>query len=578
MHYSLHITVVFVGLWILRGDVNAAKNGLSAEVLTSFARNIASVLSATLLNEYQDPPSNQSSTNLLNRIQEAQFPLDIDHAPPESPANSSNASFNRYPRYTRESSSNEGKQATFQDTLVTNVPQYSKYYNSEAYKPYEFAVNRDSRISYDQLNVETPENVNEGGAKENSIDADVKTAALHYRYHQSPGFGYKPERTHQLPNPNHYPLRLDLQSNYHRLSPQTPVGPPQSSSSAETVNPIDENENAQVARITRRPFHLNYHSPLNAPYYPFHHHAGFHPHDRPVEGESQNPANGQAGESNPSKLIDDQSQGQTAFAGYDYGPRFHYRHPYYDGFYPGFPGFYPRPFNESFRNHGNGNHGDHNGTNGAFGPYGYHHGPFFHGPKFHGPYVPYNSYYPYFHGPRRPENHGPPENHGNSEQLASPENGYADGNSTGNHHGGYPYYGGFPYYGPYHGFNFHPYPLAPFHGLPYRFGHGFHSFLFPGFKPVPYLNFYHHYPFAHWHPFGGYYHHNNRPMMAEKPGQTEKNGNENSEPAPNSEAEMLSESKLEAIRSLALSGYEKRFNPEFVSKERNGDRVFNELS
>ena len=540
-------------------------------MLTSFARNIASVLSTTLLNDYQEPPSNQSSTNLLKRIQETQFPLDANHTPPESSGSSSNASFNRYPRYTRESSSNEGKQAAFQDTFVTNVPQYSKYYNSEAYKPYEFPLNRDLRISYDQLNVEAPENVNQGGTKDNSIDADVKTASLHYsnQYHQPPGFGYKPERTQQLPNPNHYP-RLDLQPNYRRLSPQTP---PRSSSSAETLNPIDENENAQVARITRRPFHLNYHAPLNAPYYPFHDHAGFYPHDKPVEGESQptNPTNGQA-ESDPSRLIDDQSQGQTALAGYDYGPRFHYRHPYYDGFYPGFPGFYPRPFNESFHNHGNGNHGDHNGTNGAFGPHGYHHGPFFHGPKFHGPYVPYHPYYPYFHEPKRPM-----ENHGNSEQLASQENGHTDGNSTGNHHGGHPYYGGFPYYGPYHGFNFHPYPLAPFHGLPYRFGHGFHNLLFPGFKPVPYLNFYHHFPFAHWHPFGGYYPHNNRPM-GEKPG--EKNGNENSEagPASNSEAEMLSESKLEAIRSLTLNGYKERFSPEFVSKERKGDRVFNELS
>lgn len=548
-------------------------------MLTSFARNIASVLSTTLLNDYQDPPSNQSSSNLLKRIQETQFSLDIGRTQPESPEISSNTSFNRYPRYTRESSSNEGKQ-TFQNTFLTNTPQYSKYYNSEAYKPYEFASNRDARISYNQLNVETPGDVN-GGTKDNSIDVNIKTAPLHYsnQYHQPPGFRYKSEPIHQLSNANHY-AQFDPQPNYHHLSPQTPVNS-QESSRTEGLNPNDENENTQIARITRKPFNLNYHSPFTGPYYPFHQYPGFYSHHRPIEGENQpvNPSSGQD-ESNPPRLINDQNQGQTAIGGYDYSPRFHHKQPYYDGFYHGFPGFYPGPFNESFYR-GNVEQG---GSNGTYSPYDPYNPFYFHGSKF-GPYVPYNQpYYPNFNGQRRPvEPQNPPENQGHPEQITSPENVQGDVNSTGYHppYGGYPY--GFPPYGPYYGgFNFHSYPLVPFHGLPYRFG--FHNYLFPGIKPVPYLNFYpSNYPLVHSYPFGGYYPYYKRPAVTEKPEQTEKATDENHKTgsAPNSEAEMLSESKSEEVRSLISNGYKKRASFGLMTKERNkveSDRSLNQLS
>ncbi|XP_017756094.1 PREDICTED: uncharacterized protein LOC108547895 [Eufriesea mexicana] len=582
MHYPLHITLLVASLWILRDDASAAKNGLSAEVLTSFARNIASVLSTTLLTDYQEPQSNQSSnqsaSNLLKRIQETQSPLDLDRAQ-ESSKIPSNASLCRHPRHTRElSSSSDGKEA-FQNAYITNTPRHSKYHDSETHKPFEFSAKLDSRTPRDQMKADSPTNVN---ARENSIDADIKATTLHYsnQYHQPLGFRYKPEPDHQLPNTNHY-AQIGLQPHYHRLTPQTP-GLPEQPSVANEINPnAVENENPQVARITRRPYNLNYHGPFHASYYqPFHRHAGFYPQGRPIEGEGQSvaPASGQD-ESNPSRLINDQNQGQTALGGYDYGPRFHYRPYYHGGYYHGFPGFYPGPLNDSF-GPGYADHGAGNGTGGpySFGP------PYFYGPRF-GPYDPYHQpFYPSYYGNGRPaEPQNPPENQATPEQIAASENGQGNVNGTTNYPPfGYPYG---PYYG---GFNHHPYPLTPFGGLPYRFGYGFHDHPFPRIKTVPYLNFYpssyHHFPFAHWYPFGGYYPYNNhRPaMMPEKPAQAEKTANENpeaAEPPPSSEAEMLSEIKAEMIRSSASNQYKKRAS-EFVTKESKlaRDQVSNQLA
>ncbi|CAK9831604.1 hypothetical protein ANTRET_LOCUS8568 [Anthophora retusa] len=573
MHYPLHITLLLTSLWIFRIDVNAAKSGISAEVLTSFAKNFASVLSTTLLDESQDPPSNQSSINVLKRIQEARSLPEEGHVQSQGSKISSKASFNRSSRYIRKRAPlNEGKEA-FQDAYITNTPHYTKYYNSEAYNPVEFTLNGNTQVRHNQVNVDAPENVNTG---DNSIDTDIKAASLHYSNQYHP----PSEPLHQLANSNHYP-QFTRRIHYHQLQPETPVTPQQLS----TIQGINENRNniGQPARLTRRQYHnLNDQGPFHSPYHPtFHNHPEFYyPHDRPIEGENQ-PVTPNAGqeENNPARLVQDQNQGQTAFAGYDYGPRFHYTPPYHGGFHHGFPGFYPGPYNGSFNNgYTEQNGGNGTGEPGQYGP------PFFHGHRF-GPYGPYNQpYYPNYYGngrPVQPQNIQP-ENQGNPEQVAAPENGQGEPvNGTAN---GYPY--GFPPHGPYYGgFPFPGYPLV----LPYhRFGYGFHDHIFPKIKTVPYLNFYpggyHNFPFAHWYPYGGFYpYNNNRPMgMPEKPMQIEKDTNANPEAAgpPENEAEVLSESKSEAFRSSGLNQQDESPFPGFVTKERKqiARRTVNELS
>lgn len=515
-------------------------------MLTSFARNIASVLSTTLLSE--DLPVNQSSGNLLKRIQDAQPSLEIATNQSEGSETPSNASFSRYPR----SSSNE-RETIFQNPYVTNPPRYSKYHESiSSYKPYEFAVN--SRIPYNEVN--TPGNLNMINTKENSVNEDVNPPPLHY---PSPGFRYKPELIDPLSNSNHYARLADL--HYHRLSTQRPVDPGQHSTTPEQEINTDENENInQIARITRRPYNLNYRGSFHNSYYTpgFQGYPELYPRERPVESEDRYVTDGRD-ESDPSRL-EDQNQVQTALGGYDYGPRFHYGlPPYHDAFYHGFPGFYPRPYNDTFHSGYNNKETQSDGNGTGPQPYG---PPFYHHPRF-GPHQ--RPFYPNFYGRPVQPPQNPADNQENSEQIVTPENGR--GNNATYH--GYPPFGypPYPYYGPhYGGFNLHGYPLTvPFFGG-HRFGHGFHDHLFSGIKSVPYLNFYHHFPSVHWHPPYGYHHYDHRPATTtEKP--AEKTVNENSEAsASNSETEMLSEIKSsERTRSSPSRGYKKRSG--FVTKE-----------
>ncbi|XP_076754810.1 uncharacterized protein LOC143425693 [Xylocopa sonorina] len=557
MHYPLHITLLLASFSILRDDVDAAKNGLNADVLTTLAKNVASVLSTTLLSDYQDPPSNQSSSSFLRRHQETQQ-SSSDHARSESLNASSKVSFGRYTRYTHGSSPPIERNEAFQDAYITNSPRYSKYFHPEAYAPYKYTASPDTQVSQHQLNIdETPESVSVD-TRGNSIDADIKRASLHYanRYHQPPGFGYKPGPLHPLPNSNQY-AQFGREPRYQHLPSQTVDGSEQApdGSQAEGIDAsADPNQNSQTARIIRRPFNFNYHGPFHGPYHqPFHgHQHGYYPHSEV---------------GNPLRLVDHLHRGHSALGGYEYSHHFNHRGPYHDGFYPGYPGFYPHPFNDSF-NPGNVEQGGGNGTYGPQ-PYG---PPFFNGPKF-GPQFPYQQpFYPNFYGHGRPvEPQNPPENQGSPEQMASPENG--QGNGTANRP---PY--GLPPYGPYyqHGFNgYGGYPPLPFNGVPYHFGHGFHDHLFPRVKPFPYFNFYpggyHHFPSVYGHPYGGYYPYNNNraTTAAEKP--AEKSVNQNAEavePPANSEVEMLSETK-----SMAVNRYVKRasFSKEFVI--RNGDKM-----
>nr|XP_012134622.1 PREDICTED: uncharacterized protein LOC105661777 [Megachile rotundata] len=516
MHYPLHITVLFTTLWILRDDAYAVKTGFNAEVLTSFAKNVASILSSTLLGEYQDQSANQLSSTLLKKIQDDPPLLNTENL--NDPSSESSKSSSRQLRHARSSKEVRG---AFQDGYVMPHPSgHSKYYNAESH---EYAVNPGARISNEG---KSAKNVNVD-TKGNSIDADINAASVYYsnRHEHSPRLRItNPVHPSVNSNPYGHPA---FQPRYHHSTPQ----------SIEGSASVDGN--AQAARITRRPFNLNYHAYVH-PQHTFDRDPGFYPYGRPIEGNGQpSPSASGQDESNPSRLIDDQNQGQTALGGYDYSPHFHYKPPYYGGFYHGFPAF---PFdhrNASF-DHGNGEHPGGNAT-GGFVPYG---PPIFPDYKFN-PYFPYHSTFPpYFNGHRRPADpQNPPDNAENGEQSVSAENGQTDANGTMGHRPPY----GFVPYGPFYGDFYLPkYPLT-FHGYPYHFHHGFHNFP-PYFKPGPYV----HFPLFHSYPYFAPYfrpHFNGRGhMMADKPMQDAKMTDNAESPPTNDQAEMISESKADIVR------------------------------
>ncbi|XP_046145201.1 calcium homeostasis endoplasmic reticulum protein-like [Osmia bicornis bicornis] len=529
----LQITVLCATFWILQDDVYAAKNGLNAEVLTSFAKNVASIISTTLLGEYQEQSTNQLSSSLLKKIQDDPSLLNAENIENESLEEASKFSSNRQRRQARSSKEVRG---AFQDGYITPNPLgYSKYYNPEPYKPYEYTANHDGRISgkEDVFNVQTSKNTNVD-TRGNSIDADINAASVYYsdRYRYPAGHNSNP--VHPAVNSNLHPY-FGFQPVYHHSPPQNPGEPGQPSE-------IEENRNENGRR---RPYNLNYQAHFHAPN---HRHVGFYPHGRPIEGNGQPspPVNGQD-ESNPSRLIDDQNQGQSTLGGYDYSPHFHYRPPYHGGFYHGFPDFPYHPHNVS----DNPGYGEQGGNfTGGYPPYG---PPGFPDYKYN-PY-PYYSPFPPYHGPRRPvEPQNPPENSGNGEPNMSPENGQADGNGTVQNRPPY----GFPPYGPVYGdFHFPGYPLAGYNGFPYHhFNHGFHNHLFPYFKLGPYP----HFPLGpFYNHFGGYHrpYNGRKPMMMpDKPMQDDKSTSENAEGSPpNSDAEMIAESKAEITENKELPSW-----------------------
>ncbi|XP_043249756.1 uncharacterized protein LOC122395907 [Colletes gigas] len=553
MHYPLHITVLCAGLWILRGDAHAAKTGVSPEVLTSFAKNVASVLSSTLLSDFQDSPSNQSSTNLGSpkKPPETQSNKESIETASPSAAGKPPGRLRRFVGGPR--TSNEGRNR-FQNAYVTsNVPQFLNRYSQEPIKPYEFAVNRDLRVPQNGNN----KNVN-ADARDNSIDAEINAASLRY---SNPQFKYKPELVDSLANANQYG-HFGF-PNYNHLH-QTP-GTAQSLN----ANGIDANgganENAQPTQITHRPYNLNYHGPFHGPHHPpFYRHPDFYPNHGPVEGNGQPAApETEQVDGNPSRITEDQNQGQSTIGGYDY-PRFYYRPPYHGGFY-GPPYFYNHPYNGSFdpaleQPGGNNTHGH---FPHGFPGYGFN------------PYGPYQPYYPNFHGygrPAQPQN--PPENAGNAEQLENGQNGQ-NGNSSANQP---PY--GYPPYGPFYGdVHFPGYPLGPI--IPHRFHHGFHDHFIHRFKLGPYLppELYGYFAPGPWfQPFGGHNNKNNgnKPAMmpedAAKPAEAEKTINaspENSGMGMNSDAEVISESKSEGIETLPSNGHKKFLFPWSLAKDKD---------
>ncbi|XP_076163636.1 uncharacterized protein LOC143144766 isoform X2 [Ptiloglossa arizonensis] len=556
MHYPLHITVFCAGLWILRGGAHAAKTGVNPEVLTSFAKNVASVLSSTLLGDFQDSSTNQSSSaSNWSSSRKAHETRSLNAEINASPGNAGKAvarskRFALGPR-----SSDEGGKSFRDDFARFDVPGYERGYNQEPVKASQFSANGDSRLPRDEGNLEAAENVN-SDTRSNTIDADIDAASLHLAEHYHRRLpGYKPDIVDSLENGNHYG-QFGFHPNYLHRATGTGVQP----LGVEGIgtNP-PTNRNVQPTRIIHRPYNLNYQGPFHdSQHPPFDRHPTFlYPNGR---GNGQPPGNEQVDENSASRLTEDQNQGQSAIGGYDYNPRFQYRPPYQPGFY-GPPYFYNPPYNDSF-DPGNGEQPGNNSSNGnfpnGFPGYGY------------SPYGPYQPYYPNFNGyGKHPQPQPANENLGNTEQ---PANGQANGNVT---HNQPPY--GYPGNGPFYGdFHFPGYPLGPFNGGPYhRFNHGFHYHLTPRFKGAPFLHPepYGHFPSGPWYPFGGPYPKNNGhpPSMTEnspKPAEVEKTvnaGPENS--SGNSDAEMISKIKRKTIESLPSHRYEKILFPWPLAKE-----------
>ncbi|XP_053995165.1 collagen alpha-5(IV) chain-like [Hylaeus volcanicus] len=546
MHYPLHITVLCTGLWILRGDAHAVKTGVNPEVLTSFAKNVASVLSSTLLSDFHDSSSNQTSNwGFQKKAHETQsLNAGIPEVGNPPIADKVVARFKRFTE--KRQVPNEGRNGLQNGYLSSNLPRYSNNYNYESFKPYQFAANREPPLRPEESNIEGTENINPD-TRDNSIDADINAGPFHYsnNYHRRiPEFKYKPDVVDPLPNANQYG-QLGF-PHYNHLQ-QTPGPPPAQSLNVDGLEPNSgPNGNIPPARLANRPYNLNYQGPFPGPQRsPVYRQPGFiYPN---VEGNGQPPSpRPEQIENNPSRLTEDQNQGQSAVAGYDFHPGFPYR-PYPGGFY-GSPPFYGGPyypFNGTFNPGDVGPPGG-NFTNGQF-PNG------FPGYGFN----PYGPYYPNFNG--KPPLQNPPENAGNAEQS---NGGQGNGNATGNPPYGYPY----PPNGPFYDLPGVVGVVGPINGVPYhRYHHSFDHFI-PRIKVAPYLYPEPYGPFipGPYYPFGGPFpKHNGNPqgMMPDnsaKPVEAEKvEGAEGPAMPANGDAEVISESKPDEVETLPSNGNEK---------------------
>lgn len=528
-----------------------------------------------MLSDFHETFSNQSVEYLasLKKAQEVHT-SSIESIKPKGSDIPAKASAERFKRFAQEYQTLDERRRGFQHAYInSNDPQYGKRYSPQ------FILDRDRRIQ-DGASILATENI---GSKENSVDADINAASLHYanHYQHPPDFKYNADHLHPLDNANHHG-HFGFPPNY-QLHQAPGVDPAQPAEGGE-ANP-GGNEDVQLARLTHRPYNLNYNGPYNAPQHPelYRHPGAYYPDGGHVEGNGRHvaPATEQSA-GNPSRITDDQNEGQSALAGYDYNPRFPYRPPYHDGFY-GPPDFYNGPFNGSFNPGYQGQPAD-NYTNGQFPngqfPHGqfpngqFPHGQFPHGHfpngqfpngphPFNGygfyPNGPYQPYYPNYYGngkTAQPQN--PPENSGTAEQT-SPENGQGngEGNSQGNGQGngtfppGYPnrppY--GFPPYGPFYG-DFHlPYPPFPFNGLPYRFGPVFPDHLIPRYKPVPYS----HVPPNPYQPDQGKKSVSDAPVTTESP--------------MNSDAEVIPEGSSDIVQALISNRRGNLLFPWPISKE-----------
>ncbi|XP_076643579.1 uncharacterized protein LOC143353861 [Halictus rubicundus] len=510
MHYPLHITVLCTTLWILRGDVNAAKTGVSPEVLTSFAKNIASVLSSTLLGELRDSRGNQTDLKLSGTLKKL---LDAESFRDDAIENINSKFLGSRPDRSkrlaaeRRPSLDDGQRG-FQNVYE---PRYTNYYDPELYR---FPVNRGTEIPRGEAILRAVENAD---VRANAIDGDVNAAALHYAndYHQPPGFNRKPDLAH---HPLVYPPSQYGPHRFHDQYDNRPTpGPSDQPSAVAGIEDEEANGNPQSARVLdNRPYNLNYHDPYRNPHHPYFNNHEIHGH--PVNGQSSALGDDQDAQ-NPSALTEDQNQK----GGYIY-PSFHYG-PFHHGFYG--PHYHNGPHNDSHPNGGN-NSGPHNRD-----PYYGGYDPYF-GPYHHPHYHNYNG-----HG--RPDQGN--ENGQNGAQ-AEGENGNNHGN---NHHYGYhdhgPFYGG-PY-GKYAGFPAFPYK---------HFGHGFYDPIGPKYK-VPFVDPFGPFPLVPYNPYGFYPgpfgpygpngqngHHNN-----DKP-----DGNaEKKQPEAAADAEAISEGQSKIVESLS---------------------------
>ncbi|XP_076223773.1 uncharacterized protein LOC143174514 isoform X2 [Nomia melanderi] len=545
MHYPLHITVLCTALWILRDDVNAAKAGVSPEVLTSFAKNIASVLSSTLLSEWQDTALNQtvmrfpgsSKKTLGTQLLQKDDTLDTGTKIREV----SRKLTKRQAVERRQSLREDGK--GFQDAYVTpDAARYPKHYNPE---PYRFTLSHGPEIARGKASIGTPENLNNDD-RGNSIDGDINAAALRYQngYQHSPGFKFKPDLVPPLAHSSNQYLPYGFNPHYHHhhQTPATSHEPPEVAG----IDTNGENDgNLEPVRGLAERYNLNYRDSYYAPHRSrFNNHpSALYPHRQVAENQLA-PGNERDAE-NPSRLNEDQNPGQSVLGGYGYPAKFFYG-PFHDGFY-GSPYFYPGPYNGSFP------HGDFGHPEGNFS------GPFPPGP--HGPFHGFGPYFPY--PPFHRNNNGKPEQPQNSPENAAQteaESGNNDNNQGNDKDSGNNYNGGYPFHGPFYGgAPFYKYPSFPI--VPYKgFGPVFFDPLVPKIKPFPYFHGHPEpfvpFPLIPYYPFPKFHYNNGQPHQdPEKPQATpaEKavDGSKSAEPPVNSDAEVISEGQSEIVESLA---------------------------
>ncbi|XP_047348478.1 uncharacterized protein LOC124948639 [Vespa velutina] len=384
MHYGLHIFLCYVAIWNVLGVGSATKSTINSDILTTFARNVASVLTPTILGELSTNRGNKSFLELSSITK-----TNSGDTPKSLSSSKDNVDEATTPEIYREKGnlkqpsrfSNTRRQANdfYNSYGRPNYPENSDYRQSQFYDPYNVPNNYFQSIGLNdrtdirgRLNLGRPVNTGNFANAENI---------------ESPG-------------------RFDsIYRSHDRISSDGVVGRPFSSLNGFNGYSSFENRQRGDLRYHHSPLPIDghYFGPFEfGPHFPYHHPLGYkYPYGHPGRRPNSDSSNSDENSSNSKEETKEEND----------RPKSDDRRPFY-GHYKPFYDFPPPPYKFG---PGYYHHKDHNETVD-------HH--------FHDPY--YHKYYDYYYddffpGPFHPYGYGPKRKNGNKNGS---KNGNGDGNSN----------------------------------------------------------------------------------------------------------------------------------------------------
>ncbi|XP_014606017.1 PREDICTED: homeobox protein 2-like [Polistes canadensis] len=382
MHYSLHILLCYITLWNLSSIGSAAKSTINSDILTTFAKNVASALTPTLFGDFPanranrsffeissvtkteeiprlfqstkdkiDQPATteiyreESNANKPNRLSNVRRQADDFYSPYERPNYPDNVGYRQSQFYDSYNGPNNYFQPIGRDDRTNlrgslnlgrpvNTRNFVNNENIESPDRFDSIYRSHEQISNDR-NLGRPFN---GFNEFNGYSSFEDRRRGNLRYHHSPlpidghyfgPFGFGPHV------PYHHPLGYKYPYGYHGRRPTT-----ESNNSSENNNSKEEtkeeNGSDRPKSDDRRPIYGGY-----KPFYDFPPPYKFGPgyyHHRDYNESS----------------VDHRHYHDPYYHKY-------YDYPYYDDFYPGPYGYGPKPKNGN-KNNGNNNGGGNSET------------------------------------------------------------------------------------------------------------------------------------------------------------------------------------------------------------------------